>query len=121
MNYGHTFGHALESECNYKIPHGIAVNIGMDLANYLSFRYKFITNLKYKDLNRILIKNFNKYKEYKPNINKYCMYLNNDKKNFKKNYINAILLKNKKLKIEQIKINNEFKTYLNDYFYKLNK
>ena len=60
-------------------------------------------------------------KEYKPNINKYCMYLNNDKKNFKKNYINAILLKNKKLKIEQIKINNEFKTYLNDYFYKLNK
>ena len=84
MNYGHTFGHALESECNYKIPHGIAVNIGMDLANYLSMRYSFINQGKYIKLNSILAENFEKFKNYKPNIRSLCNYLNNDKKNTKK-------------------------------------
>lgn len=36
FNYGHTFGHAIESATNYRIPHGIAVAYGMDLANLLS-------------------------------------------------------------------------------------
>ncbi len=121
MNYGHTFGHALESECNYKIPHGLAVNIGMDLANYLSLRYNFINKDKYFSLHKILVKNFEKYKNYKPNINVLCKYLNNDKKNIKKNFINAILLKNKKLKVTPVKIDKKFKFFLRDYFYNLNK
>jgi 3-dehydroquinate synthase len=33
MNYGHTFGHAIEAATDYAIPHGIAVTIGMDMAN----------------------------------------------------------------------------------------
>lgn len=33
MNYGHSFGHALESATGFGVPHGIAVTIGMDLAN----------------------------------------------------------------------------------------
>lgn len=37
FNYGHTFGHALESLTEYRIPHGIAVSYGMDLANHVSF------------------------------------------------------------------------------------
>ncbi len=120
MNYGHTFGHALESECNYKIPHGIAVNIGMDLANYLSMRYNFIDQKKYNQLNNILVKNFTKFKNYKPNINNLCDYLNNDKKNTKKNFINAILLRNKKLRVTPLKLDGHFKSYLADYF-NLNK
>jgi 3-dehydroquinate synthase len=36
FNYGHTFGHALESLTQYRIPHGIAVSYGMDLANMVS-------------------------------------------------------------------------------------
>jgi 3-dehydroquinate synthase len=38
LNYGHTFGHALESALNNKIPHGIAVVIGIDIVNYISYR-----------------------------------------------------------------------------------
>ena len=120
MNYGHTFGHALESECNYKIPHGIAVNIGMDLANYLSMRYNFIDQKKYNQLNNILVKNFTKFKNYKPNINNLCNYLNNDKKNTNKNFINAILLRNKKLRVTPLKLDGRFKSFLADYF-NLNK
>lgn len=37
LNYGHCFGHSLETSSNYYVPHGIAVNIGMIFANLLSF------------------------------------------------------------------------------------
>jgi len=29
LNYGHTFGHAIEGACGFTIPHGIAVGMGM--------------------------------------------------------------------------------------------
>lgn len=38
LNYGHCFGHALETSSAYYVPHGIAVNIGMIFANALSMR-----------------------------------------------------------------------------------
>ena len=40
LNYGHTFGHAIESITNFKIPHGVAVK--MHIANYISFRLNYI-------------------------------------------------------------------------------
>ncbi|MFH0880889.1 MAG: 3-dehydroquinate synthase [Lentisphaerota bacterium] len=42
FNYGHSFGHALESATDFAVPHGIAVGFGMDLANLLSARQKLI-------------------------------------------------------------------------------
>ncbi len=36
LNYGHCFGHAIETATNYAIPHGIAVALGMDIANLYS-------------------------------------------------------------------------------------
>lgn len=33
LNYGHTFGHALESASNFAIPHGIAVGVGIHVAH----------------------------------------------------------------------------------------
>lgn len=38
FNYGHTFGHALETASDYTVSHGEAVTWGMDLANELSWR-----------------------------------------------------------------------------------
>ena len=42
FNYGHTFGHALESVTNYQIPHGISVSFGIDLANFISVKLGFM-------------------------------------------------------------------------------
>ena len=36
LNYGHTFGHALEALTNHAVPHGIAVAWGISLINELS-------------------------------------------------------------------------------------
>jgi len=36
MNYGHSFGHAIESATGFAVPHGIAVTIGMDMANHVA-------------------------------------------------------------------------------------
>lgn len=36
FNYGHSFGHAIEAATHFAVPHGIAVTIGMDMANYIA-------------------------------------------------------------------------------------
>jgi 3-dehydroquinate synthase len=43
FNYGHTFGHAIESITNYSIPHGVAVSFGMDMANFVSMKKGYIS------------------------------------------------------------------------------
>ncbi len=42
LNYGHCFGHALETASGYHIPHGIAVTIGILFANIIAHRRKLI-------------------------------------------------------------------------------
>jgi len=42
LNYGHTFGHAIEVLSEYAIPHGQAVIVGMIIANEFSYKYKLI-------------------------------------------------------------------------------
>ena len=44
MNYGHTFGHAMEATSDYAIPHGQAVSYGMMVANEISCKRKYISN-----------------------------------------------------------------------------
>ncbi|MCP5049642.1 MAG: 3-dehydroquinate synthase, partial [bacterium] len=43
FNYGHSFGHAIETLTNYRVPHGIAVAYGMDMANFVSVKLGYIT------------------------------------------------------------------------------
>ena len=43
LNYGHCFGHALETASNYHIPHGIAVNIGIIFANLVALGRNLIS------------------------------------------------------------------------------
>ena len=44
FNYGHSFGHAIESVTQYRVPHGIAVSHGMDIANFISCKLGFISS-----------------------------------------------------------------------------
>lgn len=60
LNFGHTFGHALESVSDWKIPHGYAVFIGSLIALHVSYQISGMTELKKDTLNR-LAKFGNKY------------------------------------------------------------
>ena len=42
LNFGHTFGHAIEWTSRYAVPHGDAVGLGMVAASYLSTRLNLI-------------------------------------------------------------------------------
>lgn len=54
FNYGHCFGHALESSSNYAIPHGIAVTIGMIYANIVSLHRNVLSQNIFDFLNQEL-------------------------------------------------------------------
>lgn len=45
LNYGHSFGHAIESVVNYEIPHGEAVLLGIELINRLFTNSSLITDV----------------------------------------------------------------------------
>lgn len=55
LNYGHTFGHALEAYTHNEIPHGKAVIWGIDVVNYIAFREELISEAFYLDV-KLLIK-----------------------------------------------------------------
>ena len=81
FNYGHTFGNAIEAIKNYEIPHGHAISIGMDLANYISLNRGMITIDQFEEMHSILIKNIPPFKLTKGNIEQYFVALSKDKKN----------------------------------------
>lgn len=54
FNYGHCFGHALENSSKYKVPHGIAVTIGMIFANIVSLNRNLISQKLFDFLNETL-------------------------------------------------------------------
>ena len=91
LNYGHTFGHALEKLT--KLPHGIAVAHGMNMANYVSLGFGFISQKKYNEMNETLNYIINDYKIENINLERLIQLLKKDKKSTKKN-IRVILTKN---------------------------
>lgn len=47
LNYGHTFGHAIESASNFTVSHGEAVAIGMNLAGQFALKEKMWSQGEY--------------------------------------------------------------------------
>jgi 3-dehydroquinate synthase len=47
MNYGHTFGHAIEKLANFSLPHGLGVLLGMHMANTFSYKSGFMARETY--------------------------------------------------------------------------
>ena len=55
LNYGHCFGHALESASDYGLPHGLAVTVGMVFANALAVLRGRMDQGLYERLNKDLL------------------------------------------------------------------
>jgi len=81
MNYGHSFGHAIETATNYEIPHGIAVTIGMDIANYYASNVGISTKKHFERMHTVLDKNCASYRHININTDFLISALKKDKKN----------------------------------------
>jgi len=58
MNLGHSFGHAIESATHFAIPHGIAVTIGIDMANYTAVRLRQMEQRHFDRMHPTLARNY---------------------------------------------------------------
>ena len=112
LNFGHTFGHAIESSSNFKISHGIAVGLGIIFAIKFNKIYFKINPSKNEILLHqfliLILKNFTKLKKELINIkiNNFCSALSNDKKSSIAYYKFILPTKYKNLDIFKIKKNN---------------
>lgn len=61
FNYGHSFGHAIESATDYAIPHGIAVTMGMDMANHVAKARGLLPASHFERMHSTLRKNYGDY------------------------------------------------------------
>lgn len=115
FNFGHTFGHAIEAITNYSIPHGQAISIGMDLANFIALSRGLLSNADFELMHSILIKNIPPFQFTPENIDNYFEALSRDKKNHG-NQLGCILLsapgKASKVFIE---LDNHLKTLIINY------
>jgi 3-dehydroquinate synthase len=116
FNYGHTFGHAIESVTDYTIKHGQAVTAGMDLANYVSMKLGLMSLDIFQDIHSKLSSNFPDYDWDKINLDRYLALLSKDKKNIG-DKVGCILSEGHGMLIkQQLSLDNHFKEMIGTYF-----
>ena len=81
FNYGHSFGHAIESLTDYSVPHGIAVSFGMDMANFISIKMKLLESYIRLEIRELLEKIWQGYNIKDLDVEKFRSALAKDKKN----------------------------------------
>jgi len=60
LNYGHSFGHALEGLTQYEIAHGLAVVWGLDLVNWISHRAGLLSREDFSEIHAFAARHFSK-------------------------------------------------------------
>lgn len=58
LNYGHTFGHALEAYSHNEIPHGKGVIWGIDVVNFIAWKEGLISEDIYLDVKALIKRSF---------------------------------------------------------------
>src|SRR4051812_48068478 len=81
MNYGHSFGHAIESATHYAIPHGIAITIGMDMANHVAARVGRAGEDVFARMHPTLRANYRGYEDVPIPLDEFLAAIAKDKKN----------------------------------------
>lgn len=105
MNYGHSFGHAIETATNFGVPHGIAVTIGMDMANFVSNRLGRLDSGRFRTMHTILSRNSRDFAEVSIPMNEFYRALGNDKKNRGDRL--TLILPDRMCKIERVEVEND--------------
>lgn len=112
LNYGHCFGHALESASDFAVCHGEAVLVGMGFANLLSLRRGIMSQGKYDEFEEIMQAHYPRFDLSAIRLDDIIYYLKRDKKRVGKD-LTMILSKDvgKEYKFNDIKESEIIKTY----------
>lgn len=81
FNYGHSFGHAIESVTDFGVPHGVAVTMGMDMANRIAVMRGICPEYHQRRMSGVLQRNYAAYKNVGIEAKKLVAALMRDKKN----------------------------------------
>lgn len=81
FNYGHSFGHAIEAATQYAVPHGIAVTMGMEIANAVATSRGLLPVTHYERMHSTLRRNYREYESTPIAVDAVIAALTRDKKN----------------------------------------
>ncbi len=81
FNYGHSFGHAIESATGFAIPHGVAVAMGMDMANYIAVKRGMLAAELRDHMHAVLHANYKSFKSINFSLDDMLDALMKDKEN----------------------------------------
>lgn len=117
MNYGHTFGHALETATEYAIPHGIAVTLGMDMANAHARRLGRIDGTTHAELHAVLAPNYRGFERVPLDPDRFFRAIARDKKN-RGGDLSLVLLQGGpgRLSLERHPFDEAFRAACREYF-----
>lgn len=116
FNYGHSFGHAIESLTHYKVPHGIAVSFGMDMANFISVKLNYLSDRVRFEIRELLEKIWVGYDIRNLDVEKFSNALSKDKKNVGQE-LRLILCKGYGRVFKTgLSLDDQFKDWLKEYF-----
>ncbi len=116
FNYGHSFGHAIESITNYAVPHGIAVCFGMDMANFISVKMNFLTEDIRFEIRGLLQKIWSGFHINDLAVDKFIKALNKDKKNIGTELRLIMCRGYGKVFKTSMQMNSEFIGWIEEYF-----
>lgn len=92
FNYGHSFGHAIEAATDFAIPHGIAVTIGMDMANYAAWKLAVGSEGNYRRMRGVLQCNYDGFDDFPVPLDSFLAAIAKDKKNSGSDSVTLILV-----------------------------
>ncbi|MBU1928162.1 3-dehydroquinate synthase [bacterium] len=116
MNYGHSFGHALESATHFAIPHGIAVTIGLDIANYIAYKSSKISSQEFTRLHEVLDSNLKEKDFISFDFADFIGALKKDKKNTNAEYRFIIPSSFGEVQVTAFHMQEKIELLLQEYF-----
>lgn len=115
LNYGHTFGHALEAYTHNEIPHGKGVIWGIDVVNYISMKLGILAPDIYQKIKKLIRKSFIKEEIVIDDVDRFMHILSTDKK-VKNNTVYLILLERlSHLRIQPVELDQNLEKLFAQY------
>ena len=103
FNFGHSFGHAIESATNFGVPHGVAVTMGMDVACQIAASRNLLPSNESTRMRTALKKNYQTFAHVPIPLDASMNALLKDKKN-SSTELGLILPVGEQAKIEKVMI-----------------